>query len=77
MLYFGFPMGKNRIEPLRKAFVAVLSDTSEIVIIIINHAIISPIGVSAVVVGLLLFDTHTAELRVNEMMFKQLGTPLL
>ena len=76
MLYFGFPMGKNRIEPLRKAFVAVLSDTSEIVIII-NHAIISPIGVSAVVVGLLLFDTHTAELRVNEMMFKQLGTPLL
>lgn len=73
---FGFPMGKSRIEPLRKAFVAVLSDTSEIVIII-NHAIISPIGVSAVVVGLLLFDTHTAELRVNEMMFKQLGNPLL
>lgn len=72
---FGFPMGKSRIEPLRKAFVAVLSDTSEIVII--NHAIISPIGVSAVVVGLLLFDTHTAELRVNEMMFKQLGNPLL
>lgn len=76
MLNFGFPMGKSRIEPLRKAFVAVLSDTSEIVIII-NHAIISPIGVSAVVVGLLLFDTHTAELRVNEMMFKQLGNLLL
>lgn len=75
MVNFGFPMGKSRIEPLRKAFVAVLSDTSEIVII--NHAIISPIGVSAVVVGLLLFDTHTAELRVNEMMFKQLGNPLL